>query len=69
MEHGEVAVYQGLRLYSFATFRDEVVFAAIDSLDRKIDELRSSQEEVERTLAADSYAKLQQSTVEAVDSP
>ncbi|CAD7378325.1 hypothetical protein [Xanthomonas arboricola] len=65
MEHGEVAVYQGLRLYSFATFRDEVVFAAIDSLDRKIDELRSSQEEVERTLAADSYAKLQQSTVEA----
>ncbi|UXA52302.1 hypothetical protein M0D45_16745 [Xanthomonas prunicola] len=65
MEHGEVAVYQGLRLHSFATFRDEVVFAAIDSLERKIEELRNSQEEVERTLAADSYAELHQSTVES----
>jgi hypothetical protein len=64
-EHHEVAVYQGLNLPSFATFQHEVVFASVDALDRKIDSLRASKEEVERTFAANHYGDLRQSTIEA----
>lgn len=64
-EHHEVAVYHGLDLPSFATFRSEVMFPAVDALDHKIDSLRDSKEEVERTFAADHYGDLRQSTIEA----
>lgn len=64
-EHHEVAVYQALDLPSFATFRREVVFTALDALDDKIDVLRNSEEDVERVFAAEHYADLRQSTIEA----
>jgi len=64
-EHHEVAVYSGLDLPSFATFRNEVVLAALEALDTKIDALRNSEEEVERVFAADHYADIRQSTMEA----
>ncbi|HID7998838.1 TPA: hypothetical protein ACXIFB_000736 [Stenotrophomonas maltophilia] len=64
-EHHEVAVYSGLDLPSFATFRREVVLAAVEALDTKIDALENSEEEVERVFAVDHYADIRQSTIEA----
>jgi len=45
-EHHEVAVYSGLDLPSCATFRREVVLAAVEPLDTKIDALENSEKEV-----------------------
>ncbi|MBN5032215.1 hypothetical protein JY448_01010 [Stenotrophomonas maltophilia] len=64
-EHHEAAVYHGLYLPTFATFQREVVFAAVDALDGKIEALENSDEEVERVFAAQHYSELRQSTIEA----
>lgn len=62
--HHEVAVFEGLDRTALELFRDKVVNASIDTLDRQIDALEHSENEAERAFGVDVYAELRQSTIE-----